>query len=103
MADAGSDAYDRDFALSAVSRQSDAIYEIEEAIMRLEKGTYGLCEMCGNPIPKERLEALPFTRLDIACQSAEEKAGRRPGRRIVTTIFVHETEDEEDLEIEPAP
>jgi RNA polymerase-binding transcription factor DksA len=50
QADAGSDAYDRDFALSLLSQEQDALYEIEEALKRVEAGTYGICEMSGKPI-----------------------------------------------------
>jgi RNA polymerase-binding transcription factor DksA len=100
MADAGSDAYDRDFALSSLSRQSDSLFEIDEAIARLKKEAYGRCEICGKPIPRARLEALPFTRLDVQCQAAEEKAGRNPGRRTVKSIFVHEREDDDEEEAE---
>ena len=50
QADAGSDAYDRDFALSLLSQEQDALYEIEEALKRVEAGTYGICEMSGKQI-----------------------------------------------------
>ena len=60
QADAGSDAYDRDFALSLLSQEQDALYEIEEALKRLEGGTYGVCEMSNKPIAHARLEALPL-------------------------------------------
>ena len=50
QADAGSDAYDRDFALSLLSQEQDALYEIDEALKRIELGTYGKCEMSGKPI-----------------------------------------------------
>ncbi len=98
MADAGSDAYDRDFALATVSRHTNAIYEVEAALDRISKGTYGTCEMCGKPIPRARLEAIPFTRLSVDCQAAEEKAGRTPGRRTVTSLFIHNPEEEEEEE-----
>ena len=58
QADAGSDAYDRDFALSLLSQEQDALYEIEEALKRVDAGTYGICEMSGKPIPHARLEAI---------------------------------------------
>ena len=45
QADAGSDAYDRDFALSLLSQEQDALYEIDQALKRIEVGTYGVCEM----------------------------------------------------------
>ena len=60
QADAGSDAYDRDFALNLLSQEQDALYEIDEALKRIELGTYGTCEMSGKPINKERLEAIPL-------------------------------------------
>ncbi len=71
--DAGSDAYDRDFALSVLAKDQDALYEIEEALLRIKKGTYGLCEMSGKPIPIPRLEAIPFARLTVDCQAQWEK------------------------------
>src|SRR5215213_3197765 len=69
QADAGSDAYDRDFALSLLSQEQDALYEIEEALKRIESGTYGICEMSGKPISHARLEAIPFARFTVECQS----------------------------------
>jgi RNA polymerase-binding transcription factor DksA len=50
QADAGSDAYDRDFALSLLSQEQDALYEIDEALKRIDLGTYGICEMSGKAI-----------------------------------------------------
>ncbi|HYR57803.1 MAG TPA: TraR/DksA C4-type zinc finger protein, partial [Chthoniobacteraceae bacterium] len=76
QADAGSDAYDRDFALSLLSQEQDALYEIEEALKRIEQGTYGNCEMSGKPIAHARLEALPFARYTVECQSQLEKQNR---------------------------
>ncbi|HEY5812410.1 MAG TPA: TraR/DksA C4-type zinc finger protein, partial [Terrimicrobiaceae bacterium] len=67
QADAGSDAYDRDFALSLLSQEQDSLYEIDEALKRIENGTYGICEMSGKAIPHPRLEALPFTRYTVEC------------------------------------
>src|SRR5437667_8283648 len=55
MADSGTDNFDRDFALSLLSSDQDAIYEIEEALKRIEKNTYGICELTGKAIPKTRL------------------------------------------------
>ena len=47
MADSGTDNFDRDFALSLLSSDQDAVYEIEEALKRIEKKTYGICELTG--------------------------------------------------------
>jgi RNA polymerase-binding transcription factor DksA len=79
QADAGSDAYEKDFALSLLSQEQDALYEIEEALKRIEVGTYGVCEMSNKPIPHARLEAIPFARFTVECQQQLEKENR--GRR----------------------
>ncbi|MGB0328929.1 MAG: TraR/DksA family transcriptional regulator [Akkermansiaceae bacterium] len=71
--DAGSDAYDRDFALNMLSQEANALGEIEEALQRLELGTYGVCEESGKKIPHPRLEAMPFARLTVECQAAKER------------------------------
>ncbi|HSP43837.1 MAG TPA: TraR/DksA C4-type zinc finger protein, partial [Luteolibacter sp.] len=71
--DAGSDAYDRDFALSVLAKEQDALYEIEQALRRIQAGTYGVCEMSSNKIPQARLEAIPFARLTVECQAQWEK------------------------------
>jgi DnaK suppressor protein len=71
--DAGSDAYDRDFALSVLAKEQDALYEIEQALRRVDRGVYGICEMSGEPIPQARLEAIPFARLTVKCQAQWEK------------------------------
>lgn len=72
-ADAGSDAYDKDFALSLLSQEQDALYEIEEALRRVDLGTYGVCEMSGKQISHLRLEALPFARCTVECQAEIER------------------------------
>jgi RNA polymerase-binding transcription factor DksA len=89
MADAGADAYDRDFALSLLSQEQDSLYEINEAMKRLDIGTYGICEMSGKPIPEIRLEALPFTRFTVECQSKIERDQMGGGRyrRPVLSLF----------------
>ena len=79
QADAGSDAYEKDFALSLLSQEQDALYEIEEALKRIELGTYGVCEMSNKFIPHARLEAIPFARFTVECQQQLEKENR--GRR----------------------
>jgi RNA polymerase-binding transcription factor DksA len=71
--DAGSDAYDRDFALSVLAKEQDALYEIEQALRRIKSGTYGLCEISEQKIPIARLEAIPFARLTVECQAQWEK------------------------------
>lgn len=88
QADAGSDAYDRDFALSLLSQEQDALYEIEEALKRIDSGTYGVCEMSGKPIPHPRLEAIPFARFTVECQAQIEKQHKAVRvRQPVTSLF----------------
>lgn len=88
QADAGSDAYDRDFALSLLSQEQDALYEIEEALKRVDNGTYGVCEISGKPIPHPRLEAIPFARYTVECQSQIEKQRKAVRvRQPVTSLF----------------
>jgi RNA polymerase-binding transcription factor DksA len=71
--DAGNDACDRDVALSLVSEGTNALLEIDQALARIAAGTYGICEMTGRQIPRSRLEAIPFARLTVECQSQLEK------------------------------
>jgi len=88
QADAGSDAYDRDFALSLLSQEQDALYEIEEALKRVDAGTYGVCEMSGKAIPHARLEAIPFARFTVECQTQIEKQKKAMRvRQPVTSLF----------------
>jgi len=99
MADAGTDTFDREFALSLVSNEQEALYEIEEALKRLDQNTYGICGNCEKPILKARLEAVPFARLCVTCQSEIEKNGRRPVAQGPTFT---ESADEESGDTEEA-
>src|ERR1700736_902634 len=94
QADAGSDAYDRDFALSLLSQEQDALYEIDQALKRIERGTYGVCEMSNKPIPHARLEAIPFARFTVECQSQLEKQNKASRTRQSVTSLFGLTEDE---------
>jgi RNA polymerase-binding transcription factor DksA len=73
MADAGTDTFDRDFALSLVSNEQEALSEIDAAIKRIHDGTYGICEITAKPISKERLLAVPFTRHSAEAQKQIER------------------------------
>jgi len=105
QADAGSDAYDRDFALSLLSQEQDALYEIDQALKRIELGTYGKCEMSGKSIPHARLEAIPFADFTVECQSQLEKQSKASRvRQSVTSLFgLTEEEGGETEEEEAAP
>ncbi len=108
MADSGTDNFDRDFALSLLSSDQDAIYEIEEALKRIERNTYGICELTGKPIPKTRLDAIPWTRFTVEAQSQLEREGALRSRRlgqlgtVDSTGGVEADDEEETVEEKPA-
>jgi DnaK suppressor protein len=108
MADSGTDNFDRDFALSLLSSDQDAIYEIEEALKRIEKGTYGVCELTGKPIPKARLDAIPWTRFTVEAQAQLERDGALRSRKLgaLGTVDssggVEVVEEEDEPEEKPA-
>ena len=81
MADAGTDTFDRDFALSLVSNEQEALSEIEAAIKRVHAGTYGICESTQKPISKERLLAVPFTRYSTEAKKQVERHSHRSVER----------------------
>ncbi len=108
MADSGTDNFDRDFALSLLSSDQDAVYEIEEALKRIEKNTYGICELTGKPIPKSRLDAIPWTRFTVQAQAQLERDGAARQRRLgalgtVDSINTGEVEAEGEEEPEEKP
>jgi len=72
MADMASDNYEVEFSLGRASDEQDILYSVDEALKRIEDGTYGSCTQCGKQIPKKRLDALPHTELCIACQAKNE-------------------------------
>jgi RNA polymerase-binding transcription factor DksA len=106
QADAGSDAYDRDFALSMLSKEQGSLYEIDEALKRIEDGSYGVCEICEKPIKHDRLEALPFTRYTVDCQAElEKRQHHNSARPQITSLFgltEEESESEEEDTTEPS-
>lgn len=75
MADAGTDTYDRDFALGIATSEQEALYEIDQAINRIQEGSYGICELTGKPIETERLKAVPWTRFSATAEQELENNG----------------------------
>src|SRR4051812_18357290 len=107
MADSGTDNFDRDFALSLLSSDQDAIYEIEEALKRIEKNTYGVCELTQKPIPKARLDAIPWTRFTVEAQAQLEREGALRQRKLgqlgtVDSVGATEEVEEDEPEEKPA-
>ena len=75
MADAATDSYDRDWALAMATSDQSVLYEVTQALTRIANGTYGVCELTGNPIEPGRLKALPWTRFCAAAQAELEERG----------------------------
>jgi DnaK suppressor protein len=96
MADAGTDQYDRDFALGLLSSEQDALYQVEQAMDRVRNGTYGICELTGKRIEAGRLEAIPWTRFSLAAEAQLEKAGLRRRARLGDRQTVGRTTPEEE-------
>ena len=76
MADQGTDAMEREKAFLFVSRDEKYLKQIDEALERIEKGTYGICRVSGKEISKERLEAVPTTTISYEAKIEAEKTGR---------------------------
>ena len=75
-AEVGTDSFERETALRVVGTESEELYEIEEALKRIEDGSYGVCLGTGEAIPSARLEAFPAARYCIQFQEEIEKMGR---------------------------
>lgn len=60
---------ERELAEAGAARARETMGDVEHALERIEDGTYGWCERCGEPVPFERLEAIPWARLCVACPS----------------------------------
>ena len=73
MADVGTDTFEREMELKIASEGSDRMKEIEDALKRIEDGTYGNCEVCGGDIGQKRLTAVPYALLCIKCKSEQER------------------------------
>jgi DnaK suppressor protein len=75
MADIGTENYDQEFTLELIENEQDTLGEVHEALSRIDAGTFGRCEECGEPIARQRLQALPYTRHCIQCARALENRG----------------------------
>ena len=75
MADVGSENYDQEFTLELIENEQGTLELVNEALDRLEQGKFGLCVECGEPIPKPRLQAIPYTRHCIHCARLVENGG----------------------------
>ena len=76
MADQGTDTMDREMAFTLASREGRYLHHLNEALERIDEGTYGICRSCGKEIQTKRLEAVPNATQCIECKNAEEKKQR---------------------------
>jgi RNA polymerase-binding protein DksA len=77
LSDQGTDTFDREMELNMMGSEQEVLFEIDAALRRIEKGTYGICELTGQPINIERLQALPYVRYTVRAQSDLEKGRAR--------------------------
>ena len=73
QADLGATSFERDHELTVLNSERDKLAQIERALGRIDDGTYGVCESCGNPIGKMRLMAFPRATLCMTCKQREER------------------------------
>jgi DnaK suppressor protein len=74
MADYGSDTFEQDFTLGLIESDEKVVGQIDAALVRIEKGGFGICEACFEDIPKARLDVLPWAALCVTCQSQVERS-----------------------------
>ncbi len=85
---------DSDINYSLLQGQLERLKSIEEALRKLEEGTYGYCEECGEPIPIKRLKVLPFARYCVRCQEKIEKLSKQKMKLLYRFEDLEEEEEE---------
>ncbi len=73
QADVGASSFERDHELTVLNNERDMVAQIDRALARIDDGSYGICESCGNPIGKMRLMAFPRATLCLSCKQREER------------------------------
>ncbi len=73
QADAGSKTFEREHEMSLAASQREMLAQVDRAVARMADGSYGICENCGNPIGKARLQAFPRATLCMACKQRMER------------------------------
>ena len=76
MADMSADTYERELSADLASTEQQVLYQIDEALKRMDEGAYGICRQCNKPISLSRLKAVPYASLCIECRRSEER--KRP-------------------------
>ncbi|MFH1837156.1 MAG: TraR/DksA family transcriptional regulator [Candidatus Omnitrophota bacterium] len=77
MADMATDLYDREFSLELAEGEREILYTLDAAIRRVDDGSYGKCDLCGDIIPKQRLKAMPQAECCITCQEKRERSSEK--------------------------
>jgi len=77
MADMAADAYEREVSMNIVSSEQEVLYQIDDALKRMEEGAFGTCQQCNKPIAMTRLKAVPYASLCIQCQRDKERKSKR--------------------------
>ncbi len=77
MADMAADTYERELSMNIVSSEQEILYQIDDALKRLDDGSFGVCQQCTQPITMSRLKAVPYASLCIDCQRVKEQKNKR--------------------------
>ena len=76
MADMAADTYDRELSMNLVSSEQEMLYQIDDALKRLDDGSFGVCQQCSQPIAMSRLKAVPYASMCITCQRTKEQQSK---------------------------
>ena len=96
MADLGTDSYEQEFTLELMNSERKLISEIDEALGRIEDGTYGICQVNGELIPKPRLKAIPWARCCVSCAILLEKRNTKNEENLKKYTFPNDIDDDDD-------
>ena len=77
LADMAADTYERELSTNLVSSEQEVLYEIDDALKRMDEGTFGICEQCNKPITTNRLRVVPYASMCIRCRRAKEQTTKR--------------------------
>ena len=77
MADMAADTYERELSMNIVSSEQEILYQIDDALKRLDDGSFGICQQCNQAITMSRLRAVPYASLCIECQRSKERKSKR--------------------------
>ncbi len=77
MADMAADTYERELSMNIVSSEQELLYQIDDALKRIDDGSYGVCIQCNKPITMSRLKAVPYASMCVACQRTKEQKNKR--------------------------